>query len=114
MTCRGVLDALSDYLEGDAGSGICKMIEEHLQGCVRCRMHIDTMKKMITIYKHWRNDPIPDDVSSRLHEVFARECIGNPGRPAKRGGVKGTSAVLRGKGDKKTIRKKTKSKKRKS
>jgi hypothetical protein len=75
MNCRGVLDALADYLEGDAGSSVCRKIEEHLKGCKRCRMHIDTMRKMITLYKKWRGDPIPEDVKMRLQTVFARECV---------------------------------------
>lgn len=74
MTCRGVLDALSDYLEGDAGKSVCKELEEHIRGCERCRLHIDAMKKMIRVYKNWRKDPIPDDVSMRLYSALAREC----------------------------------------
>jgi anti-sigma factor RsiW len=81
MTCRGVLDALSDYLEGDAGANVCKMIEDHIRGCERCRLHVDAMKKMITIYKKWRSDPIPDDVSMRLRAVIARECVSGGGSP---------------------------------
>jgi anti-sigma factor RsiW len=74
MNCRGVLDALSDYLEGDAGSSVCEKIEEHLRGCKRCRMHVDAMKRMITLYKKWRGDPIPEDVQMRLKNVVAKEC----------------------------------------
>jgi hypothetical protein len=95
MNCRGVLDALSDYLEGDAGTNVCEMIEEHLKGCKRCRMHIDTMKKVITLYKKWRSEPIPDDVQMRLMSVFTRECIaGGPGdgKPRASGSVKSKSS----------------------
>jgi predicted anti-sigma-YlaC factor YlaD len=84
MTCRGILDALSDYLEGEAGKAVCKMLEEHLEGCKRCRMHVDAMKQMVTIYKKWRSDPIPDDVSQRLQQVFSKECLGAPGRASKK------------------------------
>jgi hypothetical protein len=73
-TCRGVLDALSDYLEGDAGKAVCKEIERHLEGCERCRMHVDAMKLMITLYKKWRDEPIPEDVSVRLRGIIAREA----------------------------------------
>jgi hypothetical protein len=75
MNCRGVLDALADYLEGDAGSTVCKKIEEHLRGCERCRMHIDTMRKIVTLCKKWRAEPIPEDVQMRLRSVVARECV---------------------------------------
>jgi RNA polymerase sigma-70 factor (ECF subfamily) len=71
MTCKGILDTLSDYLEGDAGVSVCNEIEEHLDGCERCRMHVDTMRAIVTLYKGWRGDQIPDDVSGRLQEALA-------------------------------------------
>lgn len=90
MNCRGVLDVLSDYLEGDAGREVCEELEEHLLGCKKCRMHVDVMKKVITLYKKWKDDPIPEEVSRRLQHVMARECAvdfgHSPGRapgPAK-------------------------------
>jgi hypothetical protein len=94
MNCRGVLDALSDYLEGDAGSNVCAMIEEHLKGCKRCRMHIDTMRKVITLYKKWRAEPIPDDVQMRLMSVFLKECAhGNGGTgPSRSSGGTGAAS----------------------
>jgi predicted anti-sigma-YlaC factor YlaD len=74
MNCRGVLDVLSDYLEGDVGEAVCEEVEEHLAGCEKCRMHVDAMRRIITLYKKWKDEPIPDDVSQRLQHVFAREC----------------------------------------
>jgi len=93
MTCKGILDTLSDYLEGDTADVVCNEIEEHLNGCEKCRMHVDTMRAIVTLYKGWRGDTIPDDVSGRLQEVIA-ETAGlssrKPSRPtvstsAKRG-----------------------------
>lgn len=93
MNCRGVLDVLSDYLEGQAGSDVCEQIEEHLRGCERCRMHIDNMRKMITLYKKWRDDPIPEDVKMRLQAVFARECVLTGIDPASTPGPAGASGA---------------------
>jgi len=80
MTCKGVLSSLSDYLEGDAGEKVCMEIEEHLDGCERCRMHVDTMRLIVTLYKRWRSEPIPDDVSMRLKRAFAEtlQCSPRP------------------------------------
>jgi len=93
MNCRGVLDALSDYLEGDAGSDVCEQIEEHIRGCKRCRMHVDTMRKMITLYKKWRDEPIPEDVKTRLQAVFAKECVLTGIDPASAPGAGGASGT---------------------
>jgi predicted anti-sigma-YlaC factor YlaD len=65
------LASMTDYLEGDVGKQVCMEIEDHLDGCEKCRMHVDTMKAIITLYKRWRSDPIPDDVSTRLKKVLA-------------------------------------------
>jgi hypothetical protein len=88
ISCRGILDPLSDYLEGEAGQKVCAMIEEHLQGCEKCRMHVDSMKLVITLYKKWRDDTIPKDVSIRLRDRLAEEALrlggAKPaGQPAK-------------------------------
>jgi predicted anti-sigma-YlaC factor YlaD len=85
MTCKGVLGSLSDYLEGDVGKKVCAEIEEHLDGCERCRMHVDSMRKVITLYKRWRDDTIPKDVSIRLKNVIANEAARSaPKRPRRR------------------------------
>lgn len=96
MNCRGVLDALADYLEGDADSSICKKIEEHLKGCERCRMHIDTMRKIITLYKKWRSEGIPKDVQMRLQQVLAKECVLKGLDTARASGSGGASAASAG------------------
>jgi RNA polymerase sigma-70 factor (ECF subfamily) len=102
-TCRGVLDSLSDYLEGDVGKAVCGEIEKHLEGCEACRMHVDNMKQIVTLYKKWRDDPIPDDVSVRLQGVLS-EVIGGPGA---KGGERG-KARKRAKGaGRKSPRRKT-------
>jgi len=69
--CKGILDTLSDYLEGDASNVVCNEIEMHLDGCEKCRMHVDTNRAIVTLFKGWRGDEIPDDVSGRLQEAVA-------------------------------------------
>jgi RNA polymerase sigma-70 factor (ECF subfamily) len=71
MTCKGVLGSLSDYIEGDAGKKVCAEIEEHLDGCEKCRMHVDTMRAVVILYKGWRSESIPRDVSKRLKQALA-------------------------------------------
>ena len=95
MNCRGVLDVLSEYLEGEAGKAVCTELEEHLAGCEKCRMHIDVMRRVITLYKKWRDDPIPEDVSQRLRQVFAAECTARLRTPPDVPGAGGSSAGRR-------------------
>jgi len=71
--CREILGPLSDYLEGTAGEKVCKMIEQHLKGCKHCRMHVDNMKMIITLYKSWRNERIPRSLSLKLRQTISSE-----------------------------------------
>ncbi len=88
MTCKGILDTLSDFLEGDTGDVVCMEIEDHLDGCEKCRMHVDTMRAIVTLYKGWRGDTIPEDVSGRLQEAIAgtveRACQRSAGKKPTR------------------------------
>lgn len=71
--CREILGSLSDYLEGTAGERICKIIEEHLKDCKNCRMHVDNMKMIITLYKSWRDEKIPRSLSVKLRKNIFSE-----------------------------------------
>jgi anti-sigma factor RsiW len=105
--CKGILDTLSDYLEGDASKSVCNQIEMHLDGCEKCRMHVDTMRAVVTLFKGWRSDEIPDDVSGRLHDAVA----GTVDRACKRFAKKSASRNKpAGKPRKKTVKKATRKK----
>ena len=74
MNCKGILGSLTDYLHGETGKKVCEEIDRHLDGCKKCRMHVDSMKMIITLYKRWRVDEIPEDTSIRLQRVIAEEA----------------------------------------
>ena len=91
ISCKGIVGMLSDYLQGEAGKDVCSMIEDHLRGCKRCRMHIDNMKLIIKLNRKWRDDSIPDDVSIRLREVIAAETRKRAVQEGQGAGAKGRS-----------------------
>jgi predicted anti-sigma-YlaC factor YlaD len=85
MNCKGILGSLTDYLHGETGKKVCSEIDRHLDGCKRCRMHVDSMKLIITLYKRWRVDTIPRDTSIRLQQVIAEEaCRLGAGKPRRK------------------------------
>jgi hypothetical protein len=87
-------------LEGDTGKVVCNEIEEHLDGCEKCRMHVDTMRAIVTLYKGWRGDDIPQEVSGRLQKAIAgtveRACRRSARRSPSRGKPEAKSAGARG------------------
>jgi predicted anti-sigma-YlaC factor YlaD len=51
INCDSVLEQLSDYLDADSRSELCRAIEEHMSRCKDCRVYVDSIKKMIVLYQ---------------------------------------------------------------
>ena len=76
MDCNEVLDQLADYLDEEARSELCKVIEEHLVGCPNCQVFVDSVKKTIVLYQaddRSRKIEMPMRTSERLSAALARE-----------------------------------------
>jgi hypothetical protein len=104
ISCKGIVNVLSDYLHGEAGKDVCSMIEDHLRGCKRCRIHIDNMKLIIKLYRKWRDDSIPDDVSIRLRKVIAAEAQKKAAQRGQGAGAKGRSRTPQTEAGKRTAK----------
>lgn len=69
-TCKQMLSSLGEYIDGTLGEDLCLEIEKHMQGCIRCQVVVDTMKKTVELYHEGAvDDHLPLDVRQRL---FAR------------------------------------------
>jgi anti-sigma factor RsiW len=68
VTCRDLLDGLSDYLDGEAPGALCAEIERHLAGCEKCRIVVDTLRKTVTLYHHLPQPEMPAQVRERLYK----------------------------------------------
>ncbi len=73
MTCKGILKSLSGYLDGEIAKNVCREIEEHLRGCERCRMYVDSIKLILRLFKDWRDESLPQDLEIRLHKRLSSE-----------------------------------------
>lgn len=68
--CQELLSSLSDYVDGDLNPELCAELERHLQGCERCRVVVDTLKKTVELYQETSAEvAVPTAVRERL---FAR------------------------------------------
>jgi predicted anti-sigma-YlaC factor YlaD len=69
MQCQDILKALDLYLEGDEADLTCAAFREHLIGCERCRIVVDTMRNTVTLFKGTGEQmTMPDECQKRLHE----------------------------------------------
>jgi hypothetical protein len=78
--CRGILRAMSDYINGDLGKSVCADIEMHLTTCRKCRFHVDAVKYTINLFDEWRADDVPADALIRLRDKLREEtgCFAAP------------------------------------
>jgi hypothetical protein len=66
-TCKQMLSSLGEYVDGTLGEELCAEIEKHMQGCDRCQIVVNTLKKTVELYHDTADDEqLPADVRQRL------------------------------------------------
>jgi len=73
MHCRQVLEQISDYLDAEAARELVTRIEAHFAQCTNCRVYVDTVRKMILLYRSEEPLDCPEQVRLRLHAVLSYE-----------------------------------------
>ena len=78
MNCRGLIQEISAYLDGELGPELLADIEIHLERCKDCRLIVDTTRKTIEIYYSSQPLPLPTDVRERLHQALKKRLSRRP------------------------------------
>ena len=75
LTCKEVLDSLSDYLDADMKEDLINEMRRHIGSCQDCRAEFDTLTMTIKLYKHEENQPkaMPVGCHDRLVKVLELE-----------------------------------------
>ncbi len=68
--CEDLLGALSDYLDGVASAALCAEIRQHMAGCERCRIVVDTLRKTVTLYHNLPQPALPERARERLYKTL--------------------------------------------
>jgi hypothetical protein len=50
--CIKVLRRLSEFLDNDLSTGICKEIRKHLAACPNCEIFVDSLRQTINLCRH--------------------------------------------------------------
>ncbi len=80
-SCRELLGALSDYIDGELEARLCQEIERHLVECQNCQILVDTLRKTIWLYQRERPETLPQAVEERLRQALAAVHAGKTLRP---------------------------------
>jgi predicted anti-sigma-YlaC factor YlaD len=84
LTCKEVLDSLSDYLDADMKEELVSEMKRHIGSCSDCRAEFDTLTMTLKLYKHeYAAEPtvMPVGCHDRLVKVLELEKLRSKGAP---------------------------------
>jgi anti-sigma factor RsiW len=70
LTCRELVELVTDYLAGSLSPAQRVMFEEHLATCEGCSNYMDQFKTTIEILGNLPEESIPPDARKRLLRAF--------------------------------------------
>ncbi len=73
LTCKQLLDELSEYLDGNVQEDVRRHLDAHVSECPNCWVVVDTTKRTLQIYKGMDPQPIPDELHSRLMKAIEKK-----------------------------------------
>ena len=75
INCKKVQQLLSEYLDDELRDAVCDDIQKHLHDCPNCMVQVDSVKKVIRLYRKATDAECPVDIQIRLQDVLnkARE-----------------------------------------
>ena len=78
LSCREILEKLSDYIDEELDPSICDEVEKHMDGCSPCIAFLNTLKKTVKLYNTAGEEvSIPEEVSRDLHDFLRAKCREN-------------------------------------
>ncbi len=72
MTCKDLVDLLSDYVDGQLDPAAARRLERHLRGCADCTAFLNTFRKMQRMTRAAAQAAMPEELRARLRR-FQRE-----------------------------------------
>ena len=70
MTCRELVELITDYLEEELPPDVRAGVEAHLEACSGCRAVLAQMRETIELTGKLSEDEIPDAYRDRLLMAF--------------------------------------------
>jgi anti-sigma factor RsiW len=70
MTCRQVVELMTDYLEGNLPARDRALFEEHIAGCDGCRAYLAQLRTTRDVVGKMADELMPASVERELIEAF--------------------------------------------
>jgi predicted anti-sigma-YlaC factor YlaD len=72
LTCKELVELVTDYLENALPPTERVRFEKHLQGCDGCRAYLEQMKSTINLTGQLTEEGIPESARQTLLETFRK------------------------------------------
>jgi anti-sigma factor RsiW len=72
LTCKELVELVTDYLEGALSADMRNRFEEHLAGCPFCKIYLDQMRQTIRTVGHLPDEAISPEALDTLLAHFRR------------------------------------------
>jgi len=73
ITCRELVELVSDYLERALESGDAELFEQHLVYCEGCEHYVEEVRRTIALSGRLRDENVPAETVERLLTEFRQE-----------------------------------------
>jgi anti-sigma factor (TIGR02949 family) len=70
LTCKEVVEIVSDYLEGALSPEDRERFETHLTGCEGCTSYLEQMRETIRLTGRLTEEQVPVEQRERLRQAF--------------------------------------------
>jgi predicted anti-sigma-YlaC factor YlaD len=70
LECRGVVEVVTDYLEGALSASDALLIDRHLASCEGCRRYLQQMRITMDTLGRLGEDDVPVEMRERLLAAF--------------------------------------------
>jgi len=70
MDCIHTLHKICEELGENIDGTLCSDVQEHLQHCPKCCAHVDSIRKVVSLYKKSAQEDVPQKVDERLWRIL--------------------------------------------
>lgn len=64
--CLKILRQLSQYIDDELSTEVCKEIRKHLGACPNCEVFLNSLRQTVTLYRHLESRPLSPSLKSRI------------------------------------------------
>jgi anti-sigma factor RsiW len=70
LTCKELVDLVTDYFEGAMPASERLRFEEHLMSCGGCRIYVEQMRLVVKTLGRLTEDEVPAEAKTQLLKAF--------------------------------------------